>query len=154
MCSEQLTILCEISGSHGDEYKVFCDVVSCSLIGVNRRFRGAYCLHQGDDDEITRRYIPQDSKLQLKIFFSDTDERITFDGEHQIWWGARLGAYEYQNTVELDIEHGTTDKCSRRSRHRARVWLTDAWVGCSNYYQHFDRNWVYTREINVQAGRT
>jgi hypothetical protein len=30
---------------------VFCDVAPCSLIEIDRRFRGAYCLHrQGDDD--------------------------------------------------------------------------------------------------------
>jgi hypothetical protein len=35
----------EISGSHGGEYEVysFWDVAPCSLNGVDRRFRGAYC---------------------------------------------------------------------------------------------------------------
>jgi hypothetical protein len=37
---------CEISGSHGDEYEdVFWDVAPCSLLEIDRRFSGAYCLH-------------------------------------------------------------------------------------------------------------
>jgi hypothetical protein len=41
----------ELSGSHGDEYEDgFCwDVAPCSLVKVDRRFRGAYCLHRLDD---------------------------------------------------------------------------------------------------------
>jgi hypothetical protein len=40
----------EISGYHGDEYEdVLWDVAPCSLVEIDRRFRGAYCLHhQGD----------------------------------------------------------------------------------------------------------
>jgi hypothetical protein len=46
-------LLCEISSSHGGEY----DVAPCSHVEVDRRFRGAYCLHhQGD-------HRPEDSKL-------------------------------------------------------------------------------------------
>jgi hypothetical protein len=44
---------CEISGSHGDEYevyRVFWSVAQCSHVEVDRRFRGAYCLHHQDDD--------------------------------------------------------------------------------------------------------
>jgi hypothetical protein len=44
---------------------VFWDVAPCSQVDVDRRFRGAYCLHhQGDDGTsvniilTTRRYIP------------------------------------------------------------------------------------------------
>jgi hypothetical protein len=33
------------------KFRVFCDVAPCSLVGVDRRFRGAYCLsHQSRDD--------------------------------------------------------------------------------------------------------
>jgi hypothetical protein len=29
----------------------FCDIVSCGLVDVDRRFRGTYCFyHQSDDD--------------------------------------------------------------------------------------------------------
>jgi hypothetical protein len=28
----------------------FCDVASCSLVEVDRRFRGAYCPHHQDDE--------------------------------------------------------------------------------------------------------
>jgi hypothetical protein len=40
----------ETSGSHGGEYEnAFWDVAPCILVEVNRRFRGARCLHhQGD----------------------------------------------------------------------------------------------------------
>jgi hypothetical protein len=42
--------------------RAFLDIASYSLVGVDRRFRGAYCLHQGDEtsvysNETTRRYI-------------------------------------------------------------------------------------------------
>jgi hypothetical protein len=43
--------VCEILGSHGGEYddRALWHVGPCSL-GVHRRFRGAYCLHnQGDE---------------------------------------------------------------------------------------------------------
>jgi hypothetical protein len=36
------------SGSHGGKYEVysvFCDIAPCSQVEVDRRFRGAYCLH-------------------------------------------------------------------------------------------------------------
>jgi hypothetical protein len=33
------------------KFRVFCHVLPCSQVDVNRRFRVAYCLHnQGDDD--------------------------------------------------------------------------------------------------------
>jgi hypothetical protein len=46
---------CEISGSHGGEYEAqsLWDVAACSHVEVERRFRGAYCLHQGDDGSST-----------------------------------------------------------------------------------------------------
>jgi hypothetical protein len=42
---------CEISGSHGGQYEVwvFWDVALCSHVEVDRRFRGVYCHHQGDE---------------------------------------------------------------------------------------------------------
>jgi hypothetical protein len=49
--------------------RVFWDVVPCSHVGVDRRFRGAYCLHhQGPETSInfsvtTWHYIPEDSHL-------------------------------------------------------------------------------------------
>jgi hypothetical protein len=57
----------------------FCDMVSCSLVEVDRHVRGAYRLHhQGDEmmeavrisessvyfNETTRRYIPESCHLQ------------------------------------------------------------------------------------------
>jgi hypothetical protein len=33
--------------------RVFWDIAPYSLVGVDRRFRGAYCLHQGDDGRRT-----------------------------------------------------------------------------------------------------
>jgi hypothetical protein len=40
-------ISCEISGSHGGDLKirVLLDLAPCNLVGVDRCFRGAYCLH-------------------------------------------------------------------------------------------------------------
>jgi hypothetical protein len=50
---------------------VFWDVAPCSLAEVDRRFRGAYCLYQGDHPEpsasfyqTTWRNIPEDSHLR------------------------------------------------------------------------------------------
>jgi hypothetical protein len=60
--------------------RVFWDIAPCSLVEINRRFRGAYCLHhQGFFapmtkavrtshasvyfNETTQRYIPEDSHL-------------------------------------------------------------------------------------------
>jgi hypothetical protein len=41
------------------------DIAPCSLVGVDRRFRGAYCLnHQGHHPETTRCYIPEGSHIQ------------------------------------------------------------------------------------------
>jgi hypothetical protein len=37
----------EISGSHGGEYEQW-NVAPCSLVEVDRRFIGAYCLHHQD----------------------------------------------------------------------------------------------------------
>jgi hypothetical protein len=43
---------------------VFWDVLPCKII-VDRRFRGAYCLHHQDetlvDSYFTRQYIPEDN---------------------------------------------------------------------------------------------
>jgi hypothetical protein len=49
----------------------FWDVAPRSLVEVDRRLRGAYCLHQGDETsetsvyfyETTRRYIPESCHL-------------------------------------------------------------------------------------------
>jgi hypothetical protein len=45
---------------------VFWDVAPHSLVEIDRRFRGAYCLYyQGNEDNQTaRRNIPEDSNLQ------------------------------------------------------------------------------------------
>jgi hypothetical protein len=52
------------------KFTVFWDVEPCSHVTVDRRFKGAYCLHhQGDDspdDVTTRRYIPEDSKFHTR----------------------------------------------------------------------------------------
>jgi hypothetical protein len=41
---------CEISGYHsGMKFRVFWDVVPCSHVEVDRRFRGAYCFHHHGD---------------------------------------------------------------------------------------------------------
>jgi hypothetical protein len=63
------------------KFRVFWDVAPCSHVEVDRRFRGAYCLHhQGDElfirtsepsanfNVTTRRYIPEDSKLLVGKF--------------------------------------------------------------------------------------
>jgi hypothetical protein len=31
----------------------FCDIAPCSLVEVDQRFRGAYCLHHQGDDSLT-----------------------------------------------------------------------------------------------------
>jgi hypothetical protein len=63
------------------KFRVFWDIALCSIIGMDRRFRGAYFLHhQGDkymeavrtsetsvhSNETTRRYIPEDSILHTR----------------------------------------------------------------------------------------
>jgi len=63
------------------KFRVFWDVAPCSHVEVDRRFRGAYCLHhQGalmmeavrtsetsvNFNLTTRRYIPEDSKLHTR----------------------------------------------------------------------------------------
>jgi hypothetical protein len=65
------------------EMTAFWDIAPRSLVGVDLRFRGAYCFHhQGDEshrepvrtsetsvysNETTRRYIPECSKLQILV---------------------------------------------------------------------------------------
>jgi hypothetical protein len=62
---------------------VFWDVVPCSLVEVNRRYTGTYCLHhEGDHDDegsisetsvnfyqTTRPNIPEDSHLHGYVHF-------------------------------------------------------------------------------------
>jgi hypothetical protein len=54
------------------KFRVFWDVLPCSQVDVDGRFRGAYCLHhQGSEtsDNIyltTRKYISEDSKLHTR----------------------------------------------------------------------------------------
>jgi hypothetical protein len=51
---------------------VFWDIAPCSLVQVDRRFRGAYCLHpQGDETSVyfnktTRRCIPEGYHLHIR----------------------------------------------------------------------------------------
>jgi hypothetical protein len=67
--------------------RAFWDIAPCSLVGVDRLFRGAYCLHRQGDygfitmmmeavrtsetsvyfNETTRRYIPEGCHLQVKL---------------------------------------------------------------------------------------
>jgi hypothetical protein len=60
------------------KFRVFWYVLPCEII-VDRRFRGACCLHhQGDDrnsetsvdNYFTRQYIPEGSELHHYVFFS------------------------------------------------------------------------------------
>jgi hypothetical protein len=76
--------------------RVFWDIAPCTLSGVDRRFRGAHCLHHHPDDggsthsqtsvysnKTTRRYIPEDSHLQVNthsiILFNKIDKRETWN---------------------------------------------------------------------------
>jgi hypothetical protein len=47
---------------------VFWDVAPCSMMEIDRRFRGAYCLHHLDDEsyQTGRRNIPEDSHLHTR----------------------------------------------------------------------------------------
>jgi hypothetical protein len=60
------------------KFRILWDVLPCSQVDVDRRFRGAYCLHHQSDAArtsetsiyiylTTRQYIPEDSKLQLYV---------------------------------------------------------------------------------------
>jgi hypothetical protein len=61
------------------KFRVFLDETPCSHVEVDRRFRGAYCLHHKGDETVRtselsanlnvnpRRYIPEDSKLQVSL---------------------------------------------------------------------------------------
>lgn len=42
----------DILGSHGYEYEYgyFCDALQCSLVDMDRHFRGSYCLHFWRDE--------------------------------------------------------------------------------------------------------
>jgi hypothetical protein len=67
-------------------FRVFCDVAPCSHVEVDRRFRGAYCVHHQGDlmmeavgpsetsinfNVTTWRYIPEDSTLYShRVFIS------------------------------------------------------------------------------------
>jgi hypothetical protein len=66
------------------KFRVFWDVAPCSHIELDRRFRGAYCLHHQGGDRIeavrtpetsvhfnmtTRRYVPGDSKLNNLVSY-------------------------------------------------------------------------------------
>jgi hypothetical protein len=48
------TIIIGISVSHCGEYEDdgFWDIAPCMLVQADRRFRGAYCLHHQDDDNL------------------------------------------------------------------------------------------------------
>jgi hypothetical protein len=60
------------------KFRILWDVLPCSQVDVDRRFRGAYCLHHQRDAARTSetsvyiylttwQYIPEDSKLQLHV---------------------------------------------------------------------------------------
>jgi hypothetical protein len=55
------------------QFRVFWDVAPCGLIGVDRHFRGlmmkAVRTYETSvhSNETTRRYIPEDSKLQNEV---------------------------------------------------------------------------------------
>jgi hypothetical protein len=58
------TLFCEISGSHAMKITVFRDVAPCSFVGVDRRFRGAYCLYHNRRDVGESAYICNVGLLQ------------------------------------------------------------------------------------------
>jgi hypothetical protein len=84
------------------QFRDFCDVLPCSQIDVDRRFRGAWCLHHQDDEgalmmkeartsetsvEIyltTRQYIPDDSELQTFSVFAIT-KYLNFLKHNPFW---------------------------------------------------------------------
>jgi hypothetical protein len=42
-----ICVRCQVLMATNMKIIVFCDVAPCSLVEIDRRFRGAYCLHQG-----------------------------------------------------------------------------------------------------------
>jgi hypothetical protein len=70
--------------------KAFWDIAPCSLVEVDLRFRGAYCLHhQGDGggaretsgcfNEGLRNYIPEECILHTRSSENLISHTVTFD---------------------------------------------------------------------------
>jgi hypothetical protein len=49
--ASELLVRFRVSTEASMKFRVFWNETPCSLAGVNRRFRGAYCLHHQGDDE-------------------------------------------------------------------------------------------------------
>jgi hypothetical protein len=80
------------------KFGVFWDVAPCSLVGVDRRFRGVYCLHHQADDSVVRtasiramNHLPDDA------------------GSTYLWNVGLLGDYTALNPRRLQ----TSDEFSR-----------------------------------------
>jgi hypothetical protein len=62
------------------DFRVFWDVALCSHVEVDRRFRGAYCLHyQGDDDGLmtqAERTLETSDNFNVTKFWSENLNRI------------------------------------------------------------------------------
>jgi hypothetical protein len=59
---------------------VFCNVVPCSMTDIDRRFRGAYCLHhQGDQSSYSSKLEPQISSTVTSNYYSQSDQRAAID---------------------------------------------------------------------------
>jgi hypothetical protein len=46
------------------KFRAFWDVVPCSHVQFDRRFRGAYCLHHQGDDDVGSAHLRNVSPLQ------------------------------------------------------------------------------------------
>jgi hypothetical protein len=64
------------------KFRVFWDVLPCSQVDVNRRFRGAYCLHHQRDEYLLRPVLWKNQKyepggrLKVSIFMETTHKPL------------------------------------------------------------------------------
>jgi hypothetical protein len=79
-------IFCEISGSHSGEFEdiYFWEVAPRSLLEVDRRFRGAYCLHhQGRESSLFITLMVEALRnSETSVYSKETTQRYISEGSN------------------------------------------------------------------------
>jgi hypothetical protein len=72
-------VSCKLTGSNM-KMAVFWDIAPCSLVEVDRRFKGRYCLHQQGDESFIALMMETVRTSETSVYFNETARRyISFN---------------------------------------------------------------------------
>jgi hypothetical protein len=99
------------------KFRVFWDVLPCSRVDADRRFRGAYCLHHHRPDDSYNRALWQSYQQRHLEQVGGTDEGVRISRIQYLWYVN--GSF----TCRKILRHGTSGFTSHQKEGVLRIFI-------------------------------